>query len=105
MRRGMCLMAALMLSAGIAGAEWTDGLLEDDFAELTEPSPTVAPPERIILLKSGSEGEEVRILQLRLKELGGKGVKMLFVMELAGLKGREKLKDYDVESLIIYPGN
>ena len=70
MRRGMCLMAALMLSAGIAGAEWTDGLLEDDFAELTEPSPTVAPPERIILLKSGSEGEEVRILQLRLKELG-----------------------------------
>jgi adenine phosphoribosyltransferase len=26
-------------------------------------------------------------------------------MELAGLKGREKLKDYDVESLIIYPGN
>ena len=31
---------------------------------------TVAPPERIILLSSGSEGEEVRTLQLRLQELG-----------------------------------
>jgi adenine phosphoribosyltransferase len=29
---------------------------------------------------------------------------MIFVMELAGLKGREKLKDYDVDSLIIYEG-
>ena len=27
-----------------------------------------------------------------------------FLMELAGLKGREKLKDYDVESLIVYEG-
>ena len=35
---------------------------------------------------------------------GGKVVKVLFVMELAGLKGRERLRDYDVDSLIIYPG-
>ena len=27
-----------------------------------------------------------------------------FVMELAGLEGRQKLAKYDVESLIIYPG-
>ena len=39
------------------------------------------------------------------EDLGGQVVKMLFVMELAGLKGREKLKGYDVASLIIYPGN
>lgn len=38
------------------------------------------------------------------EELGGEVVKVAFVMELAGLKGREVLKDYDVESLIIYPG-
>ena len=38
------------------------------------------------------------------EQLGGKVVKMIFVMELAGLKGREKLKDYDVESLIVYEG-
>ena len=37
--------------------------------------------------------------------LGGKVVKMVFVMELAGLQGRKKLEGYDVDSLIIYPGN
>ena len=35
---------------------------------------------------------------------GGEIVKIGFVMELEGLKGREKLKDYDVFSLISYPG-
>lgn len=38
------------------------------------------------------------------EELGGVVVKVVFVMELAGLCGREVLKDYDVDSLIIYPG-
>ena len=38
------------------------------------------------------------------EKLGGEVVKMLFVMELAGLKGREKLSKYDVESLIVYEG-
>ena len=35
---------------------------------------------------------------------GGEIVKIGFVMELEGLKGREKLKGYDVFSLISYPG-
>ena len=39
-----------------------------------------------------------------IEELGGKVVKICFVMELAGLKGRELLKGYDVESAIIYEG-
>ena len=38
------------------------------------------------------------------ERLGGEIVKIGFVMELAGLNGREKLKDYDVFSLITYPG-
>ena len=37
--------------------------------------------------------------------LGGEIVKICFVMELAGLKGRERLKDYNVDALITYPGN
>ena len=36
--------------------------------------------------------------------LGGIVVKTVFLMELAGLKGREKLTGYDVESVIAYPG-
>ena len=39
-----------------------------------------------------------------IEELGGKVVKIAFLMELAGLKGREKLAGYDVESVICYDG-
>ena len=39
-----------------------------------------------------------------IEELGGEVVKILFLMELAGLKGREKLKGYDVASVIRYEG-
>ncbi|MDD6571392.1 MAG: adenine phosphoribosyltransferase [Thermoflexaceae bacterium] len=38
------------------------------------------------------------------EQLGGKVVKVIFLMELAGLNGREKLSGYDVESVIIYEG-
>jgi len=31
-------------------------------------------------------------------------VKVIFLMELAGLEGRKKLAGYDVDSVIIYPG-
>ena len=39
-----------------------------------------------------------------IEELGGEVVKVVFLMDLAGLKGRERLKDYDVESVICYEG-
>ena len=39
-----------------------------------------------------------------IEELGGEVVKVVFLMELAGLKGRERLKDYDVASVIFYEG-
>ncbi|NLU45738.1 MAG: adenine phosphoribosyltransferase [Euryarchaeota archaeon] len=39
------------------------------------------------------------------ERLGGEVVKIAFVMELAGLNGRDVLKGYDVESLITYEGN
>lgn len=38
------------------------------------------------------------------EKLGGTIVKIAFVIELEGLEGRQKLKDYDVESLITYEG-
>ena len=39
-----------------------------------------------------------------IEELGGEVVKIVFMMELAGLKGREKLAGYDVASVIRYEG-
>ena len=38
------------------------------------------------------------------EEIGGEVLKIIFLMELAGLKGRERLKEYDVESVICYEG-
>ena len=48
-------------------------------------------------------GTTEAIIRLAERE-GGKIVKIGFVMELEGLKGRERLKGYDVFSLINYPG-
>ena len=39
-----------------------------------------------------------------IEELGGEVVKVVFLMELAGLKGRERLKGYDVASVLCYEG-
>jgi adenine phosphoribosyltransferase len=38
------------------------------------------------------------------EELGGEVAGIVVVMELAGLKGRERLKDYDIYATITYPG-
>ena len=39
-----------------------------------------------------------------IESLGGEVVKAVFLMELAGLKGRERLEGYDVDAVITYPG-
>ncbi len=39
-----------------------------------------------------------------IEELGGEVVKIVFLMELAGLKGRERLAGYDIASVIRYEG-
>ena len=49
-------------------------------------------------------GGTMKAIARMVESLGGEVVKMCFVMELAGLKGREALKDYDVASCIVYEG-
>ncbi len=39
-----------------------------------------------------------------IESLGGVVVGVVVLMELAGLKGREKIKDYRLEAAIVYPG-
>ena len=53
------------------------------------------------LIATGGSAEAAAKL---VTKLGGEVVRMVFVMELAGLEGRKKLAGYDVESLIVYPG-
>ena len=65
----------------------------------------IQPGQRVVLvddlIATGGSAEAACKL---IVELGGTVVKAVFLMELAGLKGREKLKGYDVDSLIIYDG-
>ena len=49
-------------------------------------------------------GGTVKACASLVEELGGEVAKIVFLMELAGLKGREQLSQYDVSSLIIYEG-
>jgi len=53
------------------------------------------------LIATGGTTEAIISL---IEQLGGEVVKLCFVMELAGLKGRERLAGYKVESAIIYEG-
>ena len=56
-------------------------------------------------LEYGSATIEMHKDSIKLvEELGGVVVKVVFLMELAGLKGRERLKGYDVASVICYDG-
>ena len=38
------------------------------------------------------------------EQLGGEVVKMIFLIELAGLEGRKKLAKYDLASVVSYDG-
>ena len=38
------------------------------------------------------------------EKLGGEVVKAVFLMELSGLKGRERLSGHEIDSVIVYPG-
>ena len=65
----------------------------------------VKPGQKVVLVDDLIATGGTNEAMIRLVEgLGGEVVKAVFLMELAGLKGRERLKEYDVDSVIIYPG-
>lgn len=65
----------------------------------------IFPGQRVVLVDDllatgGTAAAAIRMIE----KLGGKVVKVLFLMELAGLEGRKELEGYDVDSVIVYPG-
>ena len=79
--------------------------LEYGQAEVEIHKDAVRPGQKVVIVDDliatgGSAEAAVKLVE----KLGGQVVKMVFVMELAGLEGRKKLDGYDVESLIVYPG-
>ena len=49
-------------------------------------------------------GGTIEAITKMVEQLGGEVVKICFIMELAGLKGRERLAGYEVASVITYEG-
>jgi adenine phosphoribosyltransferase len=65
----------------------------------------IKPGQRVIIVDDliATGGTIEAIIKL-VERLGGKVVKIVFLMELEGLEGRERLKGYNVDSVVKYPG-
>ena len=79
--------------------------LEYGSAVLEMHQDSVKPGQKVVIIDDLiATGGTVKAIAGLVEQLGGQVVKICFVMELAGLKGRERLSGYDVESAIIYEG-
>ncbi|MGI6055903.1 MAG: adenine phosphoribosyltransferase [Bilifractor sp.] len=66
---------------------------------------SIKPGQKVVLVDDLiATGGTIEAAAHLVERLGGEVVKMIFVMELAGLKGRERLSKYDIDSAIIYEG-
>lgn len=65
----------------------------------------IKPGQKVVLVDDLiATGGTMEAAAKLIEELGGEVVRIIFLMELAGLNGRERLKDYDVSSVICYDG-
>ena len=79
--------------------------LEYGTAEIEIHKDAIRPGQKVVIIDDliATGGTTEAIIKL-IEQLGGQVVKICFVMERAGLKGREKLKDYAVDAAIVYEG-
>lgn len=66
---------------------------------------SIKPGQKVVIVDDliATGGTIEAIIKL-VEQLGGEVVKICFVMELAGLKGRERLAGYEISSVVTYPG-
>ena len=80
--------------------------LEYGSAEIEMHKDSIKPGQKVVLIDDLiATGGTIEAAAKLVESLGGEVVRIIFLMELAGLKGREKLKGYDVRSVIRYEGN
>lgn len=66
---------------------------------------SVKPGQKVVLVDDLiATGGTIEAAAKLVEELGGEVVKIIFLMELAGLEGRKKLAKYDVGSVVCYEG-
>lgn len=66
----------------------------------------ILPGQKVVIVDDliATGGTTEAIIKL-IEKLGGEVVKIVFLIELKGLKGRDKLQGYNVDALIQYDGN
>ena len=80
--------------------------LEYGMAEVEIHKDAILPGQKVVIIDDlMATGGTIEAIVRLVEQLGGEVVKICFVMELKGLKGRERLKKYDVKTLIAYEGN
>lgn len=66
---------------------------------------SVKPGQKVVLVDDLiATGGTMKAAAELVEELGGEVVKMLFLIELAGLNGRKLLSKYDVDAVVSYDG-
>ena len=66
---------------------------------------SIKPGQKVVIIDDLiATGGTVEACAKMIERLGGEVTRIVFLMELAGLKGREKLAKYDVKSVIRYDG-
>ncbi len=79
--------------------------LEYGSAEVEMHKDAIAPGQKVVLVDDlMATGGTIEACAKMIEMLGGEVVKIVFLMELAGLNGRDKLQKYDVASVITYEG-
>ena len=65
----------------------------------------IKPGDKVVIIDDLiATGGTIEAITKLVESLGGEIVKIVFVMELEGLNGKEKLSKYDIASLIKYEG-
>lgn len=79
--------------------------LEYGSAVLEMHKDSIKPGQKVVIIDDlMATGGTIEAIVKLIRELGGEVVGSVFLMELKGLKGRDKLKDIRVESVISYDG-
>ena len=66
---------------------------------------SIKPGQKVVIVDDLiATGGTIEACIKMIERLGGEVVKVIFLIELAGLNGRERLKGYDIESVICYEG-
>ena len=66
---------------------------------------SIKPGQKVVIVDDLiATGGTIEAAAKLIEELGGEVVKIVFLLELAGLEGRARLSKYEVETAVTYPG-